>query len=130
MRMCFFFFFNQKTAYEVRISDWSSDVCSSDLWFETPAAQAPHHEVLFFVPSKVDLILKEPGRAPARTGVSTCLREAEAASLRRRQEDAQRSEERRVGKECVSTCRSRWARVHVNISEAPYDVVEAYTHDR
>src|SRR3546814_7512834 len=31
MRLSFFFFFKQKTAYEVRISDWSSDVCSSDL---------------------------------------------------------------------------------------------------
>src|SRR3546814_5885835 len=30
--MCYFFFFKQKTAYELRISDWSSDVCSSDLW--------------------------------------------------------------------------------------------------
>src|SRR3546814_9973806 len=30
-----FFFFKQKTAYEVRISDWSSDVCSSDLLVET-----------------------------------------------------------------------------------------------
>src|SRR3546814_10946903 len=30
--MVFFFFFKQKTAYEVRISDWSSDVCSSDLF--------------------------------------------------------------------------------------------------
>src|SRR3546814_7892048 len=29
--VCYFFFFKQKTAYEVRISDWSSDVCSSDL---------------------------------------------------------------------------------------------------
>src|SRR3546814_2892404 len=29
--MCWFFFFKQKTAYEMRISDWSSDVCSSDL---------------------------------------------------------------------------------------------------
>src|SRR3546814_1555290 len=28
----FVFFFKQKTAYEMRISDWSSDVCSSDLW--------------------------------------------------------------------------------------------------
>src|SRR3546814_5828078 len=28
---CWFFFFKQKTAYEIRISDWSSDVCSSDL---------------------------------------------------------------------------------------------------
>src|SRR3546814_7014038 len=31
MFVCFFFFFKQKTAYEMRISDWSSDVCSSDL---------------------------------------------------------------------------------------------------
>src|SRR3546814_6527197 len=33
--MVIFFFFKQKTAYEMRISDWSSDVCSSDL-FEAP----------------------------------------------------------------------------------------------
>src|SRR3546814_2951936 len=32
----FFFFFKQKTAYEMRISDWSSDVCSSDLQGQTP----------------------------------------------------------------------------------------------
>src|SRR3546814_9237229 len=31
MYCCVFFFFKQKTAYEMRISDWSSDVCSSDL---------------------------------------------------------------------------------------------------
>src|SRR3546814_2461648 len=31
---CIFFFFKQKTAYEMRISDWSSDVCSSDLYTE------------------------------------------------------------------------------------------------
>src|SRR3546814_2340982 len=30
------FFFKQKTAYEMRISDWSSDVCSSDLWQSSP----------------------------------------------------------------------------------------------
>src|SRR3546814_8648454 len=30
--LVFFFFFKQKTAYEMRISDWSSDVCSSDLF--------------------------------------------------------------------------------------------------
>src|SRR3546814_7978468 len=34
--MLLFFFFKQKTAYEMRISDWSSDVCSSDL--QTPAS--------------------------------------------------------------------------------------------
>src|SRR3546814_2726816 len=41
--MFYFFFFKQKTAYEMRISDWSSDVCSSDLHEATqlprPAAQ-------------------------------------------------------------------------------------------
>src|SRR5216117_4310623 len=31
MRVCLFFFFKQKTAYEIRKGDWSSDVCSSDL---------------------------------------------------------------------------------------------------
>src|SRR3546814_2934954 len=38
----FFFFFKQKTAYEMRISDWSSDVCSSDL----PAGE----DIVFFGP--------------------------------------------------------------------------------
>src|SRR3546814_8167851 len=43
-----FFFFKQKTAYEMRISDWSSDVCSSDLFYpdhpELVAAVRHHHE--------------------------------------------------------------------------------------
>src|SRR3546814_20282004 len=37
----FFFFFKQKTAYEMRISDWSSDVCSSDLTDLSLVGQAP-----------------------------------------------------------------------------------------
>src|SRR3546814_9568717 len=53
--MCclYFFFFKQKTAYEVRISDWSSDVCSSDLLGrgfgerEIGGAQ-PEHDVVAF----------------------------------------------------------------------------------
>src|SRR3546814_2820883 len=36
LRYCCFFFFKQKTAYEMRISDWSSDVCSSDLSVPRP----------------------------------------------------------------------------------------------
>src|SRR3546814_3910130 len=48
---CFydFFFFKQKTAYEMRISDWSSDVCSSDLWltdFKTVATSAARYQNL------------------------------------------------------------------------------------
>src|SRR3546814_9758304 len=40
--MILFFFFKQKTAYEMRISDWSSDVCSSDLYaFELTARSGP-----------------------------------------------------------------------------------------
>src|SRR3546814_5735438 len=38
----FFFFFKQKTAYEMRISDWSSDVCSSDL--ELLGADVAEHQ--------------------------------------------------------------------------------------
>src|SRR3546814_6144808 len=43
-----FFFFKQKTAYELRISDWSSDVCSSDLHQrggKLPAAAELHHAI-------------------------------------------------------------------------------------
>src|SRR3546814_3444903 len=40
--LCVFFFFKQKTAYEMRISDWSSDVCSSDLMMhEAPFDHQP-----------------------------------------------------------------------------------------
>src|SRR3546814_13504245 len=40
--MCSFFFFKRKTAYEMRISDWSSDVCSSDLGAMEMASVAGH----------------------------------------------------------------------------------------
>src|SRR3546814_19967880 len=42
-----FFFFKQKTAYEMRISDWSSDVCSSDLIDPAPQARLQPGDVLF-----------------------------------------------------------------------------------
>src|SRR3546814_3942295 len=85
----FFFFFKQKTAYEMRISDWSSDVCSSDL-------------------KVVDLAEAErrsSGRSTPALGSMQALIEEGEAGL-------ERSEERRVGKECVSTCRSRWSPYH------------------
>src|SRR3546814_3263989 len=61
----FFFFFKQRTAYEMRISDWSSDVCSSDLLDE----RLEHFEQL------ADILEMEPGgrlvedveRLPGRT---------------------------------------------------------------
>src|SRR3546814_3072904 len=94
-----FFFFKQKTAYEMRISDWSSDVCSSDL-----DRQVAGH----FLP---DGPLGGDRRRdrPCRHDGEDLRERREAPGLQHR---PARSEERRVGKECVSTCRSRWSPYH------------------
>src|SRR3546814_19466293 len=84
------FFFKQKTAYEMRISDWSSDVCSSDL--NGGSALAP----------------RRPAGQRDR-GDQRERRHARHQQLRPAGHRRLRSEERRVGKECVSTCRSRWS---------------------
>src|SRR3546814_1766496 len=99
---CNFFFFKQKTAYEMRISDWSSDVCSSDL----PAGGGGNTQALDFSFTSAET---EVADGDAVTGVFTVTVTDDvpvAAS------QANRSEERRVGKECVSTCRSRWSPYH------------------
>src|SRR3546814_7954972 len=115
----FFFFFKQKTAYELRISDWSSDVCSSDL-------------LLPFVESAYDPTALSRSKASGlwqfipSTGLHYNLQQAWWHDQRRDPiastqaaldylsylYDLQRSEERRVGKECVSTCQSRWWPYH------------------
>src|SRR3546814_9374051 len=82
--VAFVFFFKQKTAYEMRISDWSSDVCSSDL--ELPGFFEGHKGVIRLdIYNFLNLLNEDWGLTRGR------------------------SEERRVGKECVSTCRSRWS---------------------
>src|SRR3546814_8767761 len=53
---CFFFFFKQKTAYEMRISDWSSDVCSSDLMFD-PTGRLHHKSRRNAVKDRADISL-------------------------------------------------------------------------
>src|SRR3546814_9261940 len=90
-----FFFFKQKTAYEMRISDWSSDVCSSDL--------SMHCVVL----ANVCRVVSEKG-APFLSETTSISTRPSMPSER----NSRRSEERRVGKECVSTCRSRWSPYH------------------
>src|SRR3546814_7882805 len=90
----FFFFFKQKTAYEMRISDWSSDVCSSDLVNAFKGRIKVDNEVCCAL------------RAGA---VQYALCGMDISGLLR---PSQRSEERRVGTECVSTCRSRWSPYH------------------
>src|SRR3546814_18723112 len=74
----------------MRISDWSSDVCSSDL-IEGKPGDDEHREGLCH-----------------RCDPTSAARACAPVPLARRG-GSLRSEERRVGKECVSTCRSRWA---------------------
>src|SRR3546814_7930225 len=96
-----FFFFKQKTAYEMRISDWSSDVCSSDL-LQRGREDAD--------PPGPRLDQEQPGSAPPDIGQVDLFRShAEIRPVYRLQvrQIVDRSEERRVGKECVSQCRSR-----------------------
>src|SRR3546814_9030164 len=52
-----FFFFKQKTAYEMRISDWSSDVCSSDLARTAPPTDVFILLITFFLTVFADLVV-------------------------------------------------------------------------
>src|SRR3546814_8682523 len=92
----YFFFFKQKTAYEMRISDWSSDVCSSDLG-----------DRLTEFDEELAPVIEHPNRTPVRLVARQPISKIECREIEPRRD--RRSEERRVGKECVSTCRSRWS---------------------
>src|SRR3546814_6936196 len=108
-----FFVFKQKTAYDVRISDWSSDVCSSDLdWLHVAAVAAPIE--LCNAALGGDDLLREVGLLSAPDLDVTLLHATTPAGEDAVSDEAidVRSEERRVGKECVGTCRSRWSPYH------------------
>src|SRR3546814_8309189 len=106
----FVFFFKQKTAYEMRISDWSSDVRSSDLQKALLVGLSDglqrrsirHPEPRGVLRALLRLVFGQRGAPP--------LADPKLEALRALAMD--RSEERRVGKECVSTCRSRWSPYH------------------
>src|SRR3546814_20800095 len=101
----------------MRISDWSSDVCSSDLGLG--ATRVVHMGKAQFGQLGIgQAFLAEVGAQAGKTlGVATGLDPGRAHVG---QALAHRSEERRVGKECVSTCRSRWP---------PYHYKHNNTHD-
>src|SRR3546814_18529299 len=88
----------------MRISDWSSDVCSSDLplLFDVGTIPFPHegHEQDALDALDAACRAKETGHAPAAFIVEPLILAAGGML---------RSDERRVGKECVSTCSSRWS---------------------
>src|SRR3546814_1559635 len=92
------FFFKRKTAYEMRISDWSSDVCSSDLFVRSFVGLDKGHRTLH--------VEERDGARIVVDGTG------KAAGVLSQTSASERSEERRVGKECVSTCRSRRALSH------------------
>src|SRR3546814_14185198 len=81
----------------MRISDWSSDVCSSDLAASGADKPSAAHD--------------RSGEHRTTAG-SACACELRRARCRDFRSERNRSEERRVGKECVSTCRSRWSPYH------------------
>src|SRR3546814_7052003 len=105
------FFFKQKTAYEMRISDWSSDVCSSDLGSRVQTVALGDRLVGVGIDlgegEILELVLQlMHAHALGQRRIDLHGLDGDAAALLRR------SEERRVGKECVSTCSSRWSPYH------------------
>src|SRR3546814_5837419 len=97
------FFFKQKTAYEMCISDWSSEVCSSDL-FAFEGNWRDYAPIAF-----TNLLLTIVTLGIYRFWATTRTRRYLWANTRFIDDRLERSEERSVGKECVSPCRSRWS---------------------
>src|SRR3546814_17280646 len=95
----------------MRISDWSSDVCSSDLWLQSKCGWSPFEGkpitgwpmatvIRGHVAMRDGELLGGPTGRPVRFAGTLGHGAADLGA---------RSEERRVGKECVRMCRSRWS---------------------
>src|SRR3546814_3811515 len=128
-QMVWFFFFKQKTAYEMRISDWSSDVCSSDLGECKPqgigrtsrsagpddrsSAIARRHR-----PHAACIVPERREERTTEGGLDA------AGGYHHLRPFVDRSEARPVGKECVSTCRSRWSPCHSK--KTPHDKTQKH----
>src|SRR3546814_7204064 len=137
------FFFKQKTAYELRISDWSSDVRSSDLvdaiehnYPEIANAIRAHGDAVLAgvnsstIRQTADAYIKAQAEHFGMTNVGSATELIKVESLpetdleeeitgkegrmltRLHAYKERGTEERRVGKECVSTYRSRWSPYH------------------
>src|SRR3546814_18480059 len=99
----------------MRISDWSSDVCSSDLrGGDIQAEDAETNELnLVSGEAKHSGYLSRQGQAGTRNDKQRKISPDVLGKAQYVSDPAtQRSEKRRVGKECVSTCRSRWSPYH------------------
>src|SRR3546814_11138904 len=104
-------FFKQETADEMRISDWSSDVCSSDL--------KPQHDANTTIVVFTYYFLLPCAPIPPPPFYATTISPTPTA----------RPEERRVGKECLCTCRSRWSpdnykKKSFSVNTRPYPYIQ------
>src|SRR3546814_17929939 len=111
----------------MRISDWSSDVCSSDLRDRRIATNRDAADTDLPRDATCDLVVTDHRHAkplsPRRSGRhrQRQTRSRVVARIRLKIDwpaiefDGHRSAERRVGKECVSTCRCRWSPYYVKI---------------
>src|SRR3546814_15738416 len=131
VRECFVFFScNHKTASEIRISDWSSDVCSSDLEphtvisgprnrYEGIRSSGALRRRRIDIPPKLYRAQQKRDRY-ADLDSSTLHKSVTqfgrgnggALASRSRESSSIRSRKRRVGQECVSTGRNQWAPEH------------------
>src|SRR3546814_19037319 len=100
----------------MRISDWSSDVCSSDLPMPADLRVQPRAATITEDDIEATLIRRKEARAAKDFAASDALRDELAAAGVEVMDGNSfgwdwclRSEARRVGKACVSTCRSRWS---------------------
>src|SRR3546814_20586133 len=105
--MLFFFFCKQKTAYEIRIRDWSSDVCSSDLDFFTDA-----------VPQRVgdqSALLRDVALGEACGGRSGCFPASIAGAFRLNIGLRQTLFDKRINKERQRVAKEKSVSVRVNL---------------
>src|SRR3546814_16475027 len=111
----------------MRISDWSSDVCSSDLVKTKSRARHCRGKASAEWPA-----IWPRTRSPASGRQTETMMADQRFTLYwrtgvREVVEGRRSEERRVGKESVSTCRSRWSPCHYKTK--PDYTQPTYTHD-
>src|SRR3546814_16917381 len=106
----------------MRISDWSSDVCSSDLWLPPPENESWTPST----PSPKNSTHNQPAPRPATTPKPP----NHTDTARPGQRKPRRSEERREGKECVSTCRYRWPQDHEKKKDYDNKIDHKPTHQQ
>src|SRR3546814_14299950 len=97
----------------MRISDWSSDVCSSDLPIAvTEICAGWKLDAESLMAALLHDVMEDQGVAKQELAERFGTEVADIVDGLSKLDRLERSEERRVGKECVSTCRSRWSPYH------------------